>query len=149
MAFTVATDSSNIRVTDIAKYAGSTLQLQSSGFGELQGIPGACIDPDTNLPVANCDQQKRWVPAFDIRDGATATASDGTSYSIKYLERETRLLKVTGAEDVSCKAELALTSATALTLPGAEAFDINPATRNGTEPALTSSKPAVIQGVMQ
>jgi len=36
-----------------------------------------------------------------------------------------------------------------LDLPTASAWDVDPFTKIGSQPALTSSKPAVIQGVLQ
>jgi hypothetical protein len=144
LAFTVT--SSNIRAADVTKFAGSTLQLQFSGFGELQGIPGSCVNPDNNQPVA-CGPGVRWVPAFDIKDASTV--SEGTStYYTKFLEREMRLHKLAGTGASACP-NLSLTDAGALVLPGVEAWDVNPLTKIGSQPTLITSKPAVIQGVLQ
>ena len=38
--------------TQYGEFAGSTLVLQFSGFGELHGIPGRCVSPATNLTVS-------------------------------------------------------------------------------------------------
>lgn len=147
LSFAIAADGSNIHAEDTSKYAGSTLQLQFSGFGELQGIPGSCVDSDTNLQVP-CGQGVRWVPAFDIADGSTATEGSN-SYSLKYLEREMRLSKAQGADDTTCKSTLPLTAADSLALPDATAWDVDPRTKDGAAPTPASTVPAVIHGVLQ
>jgi hypothetical protein len=145
LAFAPSVD--NIRAGDKAKYVGTTVQLQFGGFGELQGIPGHCVNPDTNAEVP-CGQNVRWVPAFDIVDGASVTAGSSTHY-VKFLERELRLAKLSGAADASCKASLSLASAVALTLPDASSITVNPVTTNGAEPTPANPKPAVIDGIVQ
>lgn len=142
-----AATSSNIRAADVTKFAGSTLQLQFSGFGELQGIPGSCVNPDNNQPVA-CGPGVRWVPSFDIKDGSTVSEGAGIYYA-KYLEREMRFKKLIGTDAAACSSTLSLASASALVLPGEGAWDVNPYTKIGSQPPLTVSKPAVIQGVLQ
>lgn len=133
----------------LTRYHGNKVQLQFSGFGELQGIPGGCVDPDTNEAV-QCGQLQggamaRWVPAFDIVDGSAVT--DGSqNYYVKFLEREMRLSKV------SCgvvSGSLSLSAASALTLPDATLVDVNPKTTLGSEPTPASTKPAVIDGIVQ
>jgi hypothetical protein len=144
LAFAV-TDS-NIRAADKTKYLGSTVQLQFNGFGELQGLPGQCVDPDTNAPV-QCGEGVRWVPAFDILDGSAVTGG-GNTYYVKYLERELRLSQLSGTADASCKLALSLPSVS-LTLPDASSLTLNPVTTNGAAPTLPSAKPAVIDGIVQ
>jgi hypothetical protein len=123
---------------------GSTIQLQYGGFGELQGIPGSCVNPSTNETV-NCGTslsgglQVRYVPAFSITDGTSATVSGSTKW-IKYLDREIRLSEVAQS---NCSS---LTLPTAATLPSS-ATDPRPST--GAEPSLSTSIPAVIHGVVQ
>ena len=143
LAFAVT--GTNIRSANKARYVGNTLQLQFSGFGELQGIPGNCVDPDTNAPAA-CGQNVRYVPAFDIVDGATVVQGSNTYY-VKYLERELRLGQLTGAAATTCKAAVSLPST--LTLPGASSLTVNPVTMLGAMPTLTTTKPAVIDGIVQ
>lgn len=144
LAFAATMD--NIRAIDKSKYAGTTLQLQFNGFGELQGIPGSCVDPDTNAPV-RCNQDTRWVPALDIVDGSVVTGG-GSSYYVKFLERELRLTRLTGSADTSCKLALALPSGS-LTLPTSSSITVNPVTANGPAPTLTTATPAVIDGILQ
>jgi len=136
-----------IRAADKTRFLGTTLQLQFSGFGELQGIPGNCVNPDTNATVP-CGQDVRWVPAFDILDGA-GVSNGSSSYYVKYLERELRLARLAGPAETSCKATLSLSSAAALTLPDAASITVNPVTTNGAEPTPANSKPAVIDGIVQ
>jgi hypothetical protein len=146
LQLTFAADSNNIRAADKTKYLGTNVPLQFNGFGELQGIPGACVNPDTNLPV-QCGQNNRWVPAFDIIDGSTVV-NGSSSYYVKFLERELRLGQLTGGAESSCKGSLSL-PANALTMPGLSAITLNPAAVNGAAPALPSAKPAVIDGIVQ
>jgi hypothetical protein len=141
-----AASNSNIRAADKSKYAGTTVQLQFNGFGELQGIPGQCVDPDTNAAV-QCGEGKRWVPAFDIIDGSSVTGG-GSTYYVKFLERELRLSQLSGTADASCKLALSLPSSS-LTLPGAASITVDPVTTNGASPTLPSAKPAVIDGIVQ
>ena len=142
-----APSADNIRAADKAPYLGTTVQLQFSGFGELQGIPGHCVDPDSNASVP-CGQNVRWVPAFDILDGASVT-NGASSYYVKYLERELRLARLSGSAEASCKATLSLGSAAALTLPDASSITVDPVTTNGAEPTPANPKPAVIDGIVQ
>jgi hypothetical protein len=137
-----ADSNNNIRGENAADFNGNTVQLQFSGFGELQGIPGRCVDPDTNLPV-QCGQNQRWVPAFDILDGTTV--SEGSSnYYVKFLEREMRLKKsLCGGSAPS------LSAASSLTLPTEALVDVNSRTTLGVELTPTSTKPSVIHGVVQ
>ncbi len=136
--------SDNIRGGAAATFNGNKVQLQYSGFGELQGIPGNCVDPDTNQPVA-CGQNVRWVPAFDMVDGARVS-DNGQDYFVKYLEREMRLSKVNCG---SVSGSLTLTAATSLTLPTAALVDVNSKTVLGAEPTPGSTKPSVIDGIVQ
>jgi hypothetical protein len=131
----------NIKGAQAANYDGNKVQLQYSGFGELQGIPGNCVDPDTNQS-AQCGQSTRWVPAFDMVDGTAVTDSTPTNYFVKYLERELRL------GTVSCGLASGLTFGSP-TLPDQTAFDVNPKIVLGAEVAPTSAKPSVIDGIVQ
>lgn len=79
------------------KYAGNTFYLQYGGFGNLQGIPGKCVNPEnpTDTDIDCSKPGRRWVPEFTIPEGATATNDAGTaSYLIKPLEVEQRMSKV-------------------------------------------------------
>lgn len=145
-SLTFTATSNNIRAENLSKYVGNQMQLQFSGFGELQGIPGKCVNPDTNESV-DCGQNTRWVPGFDIKDGSTV--SDGSSaYFVKYLERELRLGQLTGAAETTCKGTLALPNPSSLTLPGSSLY-VDPRPLVGTEPAPSSTKASVIDGIVQ
>lgn len=130
--------------TQLSKFNGNKVQLQFSGFGELQGIPGNCVDPDTNQP-AQCGENVRWVPAFDMVDGTTVS-DNAHDYYVKYLEREMRLSKVNCS---SVASGLTLTAAAALTLPTDALVNVNAKTALGSEPTPGSTKPAVIDGLVQ
>ncbi|MEY8875421.1 MAG: hypothetical protein AB9M60_02835 [Leptothrix sp. (in: b-proteobacteria)] len=124
-------------------YANASLVLQYNGFGDLQGIPGKCVNPDTNAEVT-CDNNgnNRWVSAFTIPEGGTV--SDGThTYFVKPLEEELRLKQVNGS---NCAA-LTLPTIANAAMPGESGFT-NPLTTNGTMPVLTGA-PRVIQGAVQ
>lgn len=137
----------NIKGAQAASFNGNKVQLQFSGFGELQGIPGNCVNPDTNQTV-QCDQSTRWVPAFDMMDGTMVYDSTPTSYFVKYLEREMRLGKV-NCGGVSGSLMTSLTAAAGLPLPTSALVDVNSRTTLGSEPTPTSTKPAVIDGIVQ
>jgi hypothetical protein len=138
--------SNNIRAENLNKYVGNQVQLQFSGFGELQGIPGKCVNPDTNESV-DCGHDTRWVPGFDIKDGSTVSG-DSSTYFVKYLERELRLGQLTGGAETTCKGALALPNPSSLTLPGSS-LHVDPRPLVGTEPAPNTSKASVIDGIVQ
>jgi hypothetical protein len=128
-----------------APYAGATFMLDYSGFGNLNGIPGKCVDTDTGLeaPCAN-NSTIRSVPAFLIpptqADGSlTKVTVDTTEYIVKPLELEQRMLKVPVG---NCSA----LSVTPYTLPNLDTEWVDPAI--GVEPTVTTA-PAVIGGVVQ
>ena len=137
----------NIRgraAADLTKFNGNKVQLQFNGFGELQGIPGHCVNPDTNQVVTSCGPGTRWVPAFDMVDGAVVS-DDSHNYYVKYLEREMRLGKVNCSE----ASGVSLAGAGNLSLPNSGLVDVNPRTKLGAEPTPASTKPAVIDGLIQ
>lgn len=117
----------------------STYFLQYAGFGELQGIPGKCVDRDTGEDTG-CGPDTRWIPEFSIPEGTTVIDGDDntTEYIVKPLEKEQRMQSVAVSE---CSG-LTLTS---YTLPDISDFS-DPAI--GSEPAV-SDAPAVIGGVVQ
>ncbi|RZI86729.1 MAG: hypothetical protein EOP38_00060 [Rubrivivax sp.] len=139
--------SNNIRAADISKYVGNDVQLQFNGFGELQGIPGKCVNPNTNEPE-DCNQDTRWVPGFDIKDGSTVSGG-GSTYFVKYLERELRLGQLTGSAETTCKATLALPNPSSLSLPDATLHSDPRVLINAPEPTPASTKPSVIDGIVQ
>jgi hypothetical protein len=78
------------------KYAGNAFVLQYGGFGQLQGIPGKCFNPEN--PADNdpdCSKpNRRWVPEFTIPAGLAVTdQATGVSYLVKPLEVEQRMAK--------------------------------------------------------
>lgn len=141
LSFVAQASPANIRAADVSRFSGNTVQLQYNGFGQLQGIPGSCVDPVSNEAVA-CGPNTRWVPAFDIIDGSQV--SDGTSnYHVKYLQRELRLKKM------ACVGGPSLSGASALTLPGSQAYDLDPKATIGAEPTPGDTRPKVIDGIVQ
>lgn len=131
--------------TDFGTWSGKTIQLQFDGFGNVQGIPGYCVNPDDNS-ASNCNGNGvRYVPSFSIPDGATMTLN-GTALIVKALDEEIRL-KDLGAGAAQCAA-LTLTP---LTPPGTGVHDMtNPSDSLyiGVKPIVTAS-PKVIDGVVQ
>ncbi|MBI5056175.1 MAG: hypothetical protein HZB61_06135 [Nitrospirae bacterium] len=118
------------------KYDGVSFYLEYSGFGNLHGIPGTCIDMDTGAPT-NCGPDTRWVPEITIADGSDC--SEGTNeYLIKALRKEQRMQSV----DISNCSTLTLTS---YALPSIDTWE-DPAI--GDEPVITNA-PAVIGGELQ
>jgi hypothetical protein len=78
-------------VTD-AKYSGTKFYLQYSGFGDLQGVPGKCVNPDDpSTPVIDCSQGGYiWVPEFTIPAGSRVTVG-AKDYLVKPLDEEQRM----------------------------------------------------------
>lgn len=140
---TVATD--NTTVPAGSPLIGSKVQLNYNGFGELQGLPGQCVNKDTNAPetCSGGGGDQRWVPAFSIKDGAALTsANPAGTYYVKYLEREMRFAQVAAS---NCSA---LTLPTGVTLPSAPTSANDPRAAMGAEPTVTTA-PKVIHGVVQ
>ncbi len=131
-----------------APYVGATFMLEYNGFGNLNGIPGKCVNMDTGLE-AQCanDPSIRYVPAFVIPPATNGVLTQVTTelltgtatYYVKPLELEQRMMKV----DVGSCSALSITS---YTLPDIATEWTDPAI--GTEPVVTSA-PAVIGGVVQ
>ncbi len=126
-------------------FDGATFMMDYSGFGNLNGIPGKCVDMDSGLE-AQCTNSSniRYVPAFLIpptqTDGTlTKVTVDATEYLVKPLELEQRMMKVAAG---NCSA----LSVTAYTLPDLNTEWVDPAL--GAEPVVTAA-PAVIGGVVQ
>ena len=119
--------------------------LDYNGFGELNGIPGICVDMDTGAEIdcwtAGGDGGNiRWVPAFAIPDGAEVTnAATGTKYYALALEKEKRLAAAPAAD---CST---LSISATLALPTIDAF-VDPTVGPMPDPALLV--PEVIGGVL-
>jgi len=138
---------------DSAEYgnsAGSQIVLQYNGFGNLFGIPGQCVSPETNEPVSCGSNKARYVAAFSIPYDQTigrVSAGGGTQYLVGSLEREVRLAsKPLG----TCTARAALSSLPGTSgLPSASGLK-NPANPNdatyiGEQPSTTDA-PRVVHG---
>lgn len=127
-------------------YAGRSLVLQYSGFGQLWGIPGHCVDARSNLPVdcGNGDQRNtRYVPAFSIPFEQTAAGrvhEDANTYLVKWLDREQRFARVDGAQ---CSA-LALNGS--FTLPDAAGLRNTSQAQTTEAPYGIGAKPALADG---
>ena len=132
---------------------GATFMLQYGGFGQLQGIPGKCVNMDTgadaDCSTSNGNDSIRYVPQFTIptlNNGSPTTVLDSsdntTQYYVKPLQVEQRMKADPGA----CST-LALTDFSSYTLPDMTLW-ADPVVANGTEPSVTSA-PAVIGGVVQ
>lgn len=140
---TVATD--NTTVPSGSPLIGSKVQLNYNGFGELHGIPGQCVNKDTNAPetCSGGGGSQRWVPAFSIKDGAALTSTNPAgTYYVKYLEREMRFAQV---DPNNCTS---LPLPTGVTLPSAPTSANDPRAAMGAEPTVTTA-PKVIHGVLQ
>ena len=121
------------------KFNGAKFFMEYSGFGNLWGIPGKCINQDTGADTS-CGPGTRWIAEFSIADGAelTNSSNSATKYLVKALEKEQRMKNVAAS---SCSS-LTLTS---YTLPSMSDWT-NPSI--GSEPTVTNA-PAVIGGVLQ
>jgi hypothetical protein len=131
------------------KYNNVTFFLQYSGFGDLQGIPGMCVNVDTGATNVDCsqggsNQAIRWVPEFSIpaenAAGQLTEVQDigqaGVTYFVKALEKEQRL-----GPGGTCSG----LSTSPYILPSMSSW-IDPVI--GSEPVVTAP-PAVIGGVVQ
>lgn len=121
---------------------GTKFMLEYQGMGNLMGIPGDCVDPETNQKAA-CAPAMRWIPQFTILNslpnGSTVTDvnSPQTSYLVKILDEEERMQTSAGNCTGLTLQALPLPGATGFTAPGI-----------GSEPVVTQA-PAVIGGTLQ
>jgi hypothetical protein len=126
-------------------WVNKSIQLQFSGFGNLWGIPGHCVDPVDNSIVA-CSQNVRFVPEFALADGATMTLGS-TPLIIKALDEELRLKNV--ALSQCTNAGLTLSSMSVPTSAGLhDPSNSSDTDYIGTQPSVTAA-PKVIHGVLQ
>jgi len=129
------------------QYAGQSIVLQYGGFGELWGLPGICVSPQTNQEVPCDGGEVRYVPSFVIPYDATAgrVTTNGTTYLVKWLEREIRFarknLAVCDGAGLTVSSGMVLPTAADLKNPSDPASDIY----IGTRPVVTAA-PRVIHG---
>lgn len=100
VAYTYPVDGTNgtNRAETDNKYKGSKFFLQYSGFGDLQGIPGKCVNPaDPSQAVTDCSQPGfRWVPEFTIPADSIVKVGN-VDYLAKPLDMEQRMSKAPGS----------------------------------------------------
>ncbi len=126
-----------------SSWVGKAIQLQFSGFGNLWGIPGHCVNPVDNSTVA-CSQNVRYVPEFALADGATMTLGS-TPLIVKALDEELRLKSVSCAgTGLSAPSHMSVPTSAGLHDPS-NSSDVN---YIGTQPTVTGA-PKVIHGVVQ
>ena len=128
-------------------FAGLPILLQFDGFGNLEGIPGYCVDPVSNATVDCSTANSRYVPLFSIPDATTLTLPSSAQIIVKALNGEYRL-KNLGASSASACASMALTPTTP---PSGGTHDPSSASDSeylGTQPTV-SGAPKVIDGVKQ
>jgi uncharacterized lipoprotein NlpE involved in copper resistance len=129
-------------------YAGVPILLQFDGFGNLNGIPGYCVDPVDNATVNCSTPNVRYVPMFSIPDGALMTLPvPSTPLIVKALNAELRL-KNLGPSAASPCASMPLTTATP---PSGGTHDPSSSADSeylGAKPTVTAP-PKVIDGVVQ
>lgn len=132
-------------------YSGLPILLQFDGFGNLEGLPGQCVDPVNNA-VENCNASgASYVPAFSIPDGSTMTVpslsgSTTTPLIVKALNGAI-LLKSLGSGASQCSAM----TLSPLTLPSGGLHDPSNSGDSeylGVRPTVTAA-PKVIDGVVQ
>jgi hypothetical protein len=145
IAYTVPTG------TAYGTYSGLPILLQFNGFGNLQGIPGECVNPVDNA-VEDCNTNgASYLPAFSIPDGSTMTlpslsGSTTTPLIVKALNGAI-LLKSLGSGASQCSSM----TLSPLTLPSGGLHDPSDSADSeylGTMPTVTSA-PKVIDGVVQ
>lgn len=144
LAYAFAADTSSVTPGVTAPPAGAKYSLQYEGVGNLHGIPGDCVDPETNQK-AQCGPGVRWIPQFSLRDSLPAPGAilddsnaEGIHYLVKGLDKEQRMQKVaTNQCDTLTVGTFALPDQSGLTAPAI-----------GTEPVVDAA-PAVIGGIVQ
>ena len=143
IAYTVPTGSA------YGSFSGIPILLQFNGFGNLYGIPGYCVDPNSNA-VVDCasNQNARNVPLFSIPDGATMTLpSPPTPLIVKALNAELRLKNLGTSASSPC----ATMTLAPITLPNGGTHDPSDSSDSeylGVQPTVTGA-PKVIDGVIQ
>jgi hypothetical protein len=145
IAYTVPTGAS------YGSYSGQQILLQFNGFGNLQGIPGTCVNPTDNSPVDCGTSDAQYVPAFSIPDNAAMTlagiaGAPSTPVIVKALNGAI-LLKSLGSGASQC----ATMDLSPLTLPSGGTHDpssSSDAEYLGAMPTVTGA-PKVIDGVLQ
>jgi hypothetical protein len=129
------------------EYAGQSMVLQYSGFGELWGIPGYCVSPTTNQEVECNGGEVRYVPSFVIPDSLIdgAVTANGTTYYVKWLQREIRFARKSLA--VCDGAGLVVPAGATLPTAADLRDPLDPASTiyTGERPTVTAA-PRVIQG---
>jgi hypothetical protein len=129
------------------QYAGQNIVLNYSGFGELWGIPGYCVSPSTNQEVPCDGGEVRYVPSFVIPHSTTqgVVTADGTTYYVKWLQREIRF----------AKKNLSVCNSAGLVVPSGSTLPTSADLRDPTDPAspiytgarpTVTSTPRVVQG---
>jgi hypothetical protein len=129
------------------QYAGQSIVLQYGGFGDLWGLPGICVSPQTNQEVACDGGEVRYVPSFVIPQDTTTgrVTSSGTTYLVKWLDREIRFarknLLVCDGAGLTIPSGITLPTSADLKNPSDPASDIY----IGVRPTVTAA-PRVIHG---
>jgi hypothetical protein len=129
-------------------YAGLPILLQFDGFGNLNGIPGNCVDPVNNASIDCNAPNARYVPSFSIPDGATMTLPvPSTLLIVKALSAELRLMNLGLSASTACAAM----TLTPVAPPTGGTHDPSSSADSeylGVEPTVTGA-PKVIDGVVQ
>lgn len=134
------------------QYAGSSMRLDYGGFGELNGIPGNCVDANTNEPTdcAGGGNNKRYVPSFSIPFDPTTgvVTAGGQTYYVKWLNREVRFNRVSTATAACVALAPSMGSLSSLPQLSEAANPSSPADALyiGTKPTVTTA-PRVVHGV--
>ena len=127
---------------------GTQKFLEYEGFGELNGIPGDCINPQTGKSV-QCGGNTIFVPAYTIPTGTKLTRADDASkeFFVKQLEVGQTLTPLQGNTKTTCVNALQteVNNAASLTLPTSNGWS-DP--QVGNTPNVSNS-PDVINGVTQ
>jgi hypothetical protein len=129
-------------------FAGLPILLQFDGFGNLNGIPGYCVNPVNNATVDCSTPNSRYVPMFSIPDGATITLPNPvTPLIVKALSAELRLKNLGLSASSPCAS---MTLNTVMPPSGGTHDPSNSADSEylGTKPTVTAA-PKVIDGVVQ
>ena len=132
------------------KYDGVMFFLEYSGFGDLHGIPGKCVDVDKGIDMdcsqSGSNQAIRWVPEFSMpfmqANNDLTTVNDAGNPAITYFVKPLEIEERMNSAALSACTGLATS---AYMLPSMSSW-IDPII--GAEPVITAP-PAVVGGMVQ
>ncbi len=127
--------------------SGGKVFLQYMGFGNLQGIPGSCIDEEGNAVSCNNGGFNIWVPSYSIPDKSQLTDNSGNSYWVRWLQvgQSMNVLPLNSCSALSG----GLTAASALSLDLTGAAWVDPSGIGDAPAIMSGNAPTFVNGIKQ